>query len=211
VVNQYTTFGLTNTLNDLSFNQRTESATPAAGFGTALLFNLQSTTTNDRNAARIGTIWTTATDATRTSAVVVQTVNSAAALAEVARFTGAGALTLSNPTGGLGYGTGAGGTVTQITSKATGVTLNKVTGEIVLNNAALAAGDEVAFTLTNSAIAATDVVVVSIKSGATAASYVVSVGATAAGSCSITLSNVSAGSLSEAVVLSFVVIKGVAS
>ena len=117
----------------------------------------------------------------------------------------------SSGTAGIGYATGAGGTVTQGVSKSTGVTLDKVTGTITMNNATLNAGDEVAFTLTNSTIAATDVVVVSIKSGATAAAYFTSVGATAAGSCSITLGNVSGGNLGEAVVLSFVVIKGVAA
>lgn len=113
--------------------------------------------------------------------------------------------------GKLGYDTGAGGTVTQAASKSTGVTLNKSTGEIVMNNAALAATTSVGFTLTNSAIAATDVVMVSIKSGATADSYTVTVDAVAAGSCRISLRNVTAGSLGEAVVLSFVVLKGVAA
>jgi hypothetical protein len=37
---------------------------------------------------------------------------------------------------GLGYGTGAGGAVTQITSRATGVTLNTVSGDITLFSAA---------------------------------------------------------------------------
>lgn len=113
--------------------------------------------------------------------------------------------------GGVGYGTGAGGTVTQATSKSTGVTLNKLTGQITMNNAALGAGAEVAFTLTNSQIAATDVVVPSIASGGTSASYSVGVTATAAGSCEITLTNLSGGSLGEALVLNFVVLKGVAA
>lgn len=112
---------------------------------------------------------------------------------------------------GVGYATGAGGAVTQATSKSTGVTLNHATGAITMNGAALAAGATVAFTLTNSFIAATDVVVVNIKSGGTAASYHTQVAAVAAGSCSIELSNTSGGSLSEAVVLNFAVIKGAAS
>ena len=113
--------------------------------------------------------------------------------------------------GSLGYGTGAGGAVTQATSRTTGVTLNKRTGQITMNNAALAANTMVGFTLTNSEIAATDVVAVNIKSGATASSYVVTTGAVAAGSCLIELRNTSGGALGEAVVLSFVVIKGVAA
>jgi hypothetical protein len=113
-----------------------------------------------------------------------------------------------SPLGGLGYGTGAGGTVTQITSKATGVTLNKVVGAITLNAASLAATTSVGFTLTNSAIAAADAVLVSVKSGATADAYTVTVDAVAAGSCRISIRNVTAGALAEAVVLTFAVIKG---
>ena len=112
---------------------------------------------------------------------------------------------------GIGYTTGAGGAVTQATNKATPVTLNKPCGQITMNGSALGAGAEAPFTLTNSLIAATDVVVVSIASGGTAGSYLVSVTATAAGSCEITVSNVSAGSLSEAIVLNFAVIKAVAA
>lgn len=113
-------------------------------------------------------------------------------------------------TGGVGYGTGAGGTVTQLTSKSTGVTLNTVTGEITLNGAALAADTSVSFTLTNSAIAAADLVVVTHHSAGTAGAYTVT-GQAAAGSATITVRNVTAGSLSEAIVLKFAVIKGATS
>ena len=118
---------------------------------------------------------------------------------------------LSTGSGGVGYATGAGGTVTQATSKSTGVTLNKVAGTITMNAAALAASTSVMFTLTDSAIAATDSVEVTIKSGATSLAYLVQVEATGAGSCNIVLRNVSAGSLSEAVVLTFAVLKAVAA
>ena len=122
-----------------------------------------------------------------------------------------GSLTSKLSTGGIGYSTGAGGTVTQATSKSTGVTLNKVSGQITMNAAALAASTSVAFTLTNSTIAAGDVVIVSIASGATSMSYMLQVEATAAGSCSIQVRNVSGGSLSEAIALNFAVIKAVAA
>ena len=56
-----------------------------------------------------------------------------------------------------------------------------------------------------------DVVIVNIKSGATANSYVVTVGAVAASSCLLELRNTSGGPLSEAVVLSFAVLKAVAA
>lgn len=115
----------------------------------------------------------------------------------------------SSGTAGIGYATGAGGAVTQATSKSTGVTLNKTCGQITMNAAALASGASASFTLTNSAIAATDVVMPSIASGATAGAYRIFCDATAAGSCQISLTNGSGGSLSEAIVINFVVLKGV--
>ena len=120
-------------------------------------------------------------------------------------------MTSYGPLGGVGYSTGAGAVVTQATSKSTSVTLNGVCGTITMNGAALANATTVAFTLTNSAIAATDVVLVSIKSGGTASSYQITVGATAAGSCVIEVRNYTGGSLSEALVLNFVVFKSVAA
>jgi hypothetical protein len=113
---------------------------------------------------------------------------------------------------GLGYTVSAGGTVTQLTNKSTGVTLNKSCGSITMHNAALAASTSVSFTLTNSKISANDCVTVWIKSGATANAYTLTVQAVAAGSCSIQLrNNQTSGSLSEAMVLGFMIIDGVAS
>ena len=111
----------------------------------------------------------------------------------------------------LGYKTGSGGTVTQLTSKSTAVTLNKINGEIVMHAAALADDATAAFTLTNSTIAATDVVIVNVASVGTVGAYQVTVGAVAAGSCSISVLNVSGGSLSQAIKLNFAVIKAVQS
>ena len=107
-----------------------------------------------------------------------------------------------------GYITGEGGTVTQATSKATAVTLNKKCGQITMNAAALAADTTVTFVLTNSTIAATDLLVLNHVSGGTAGSYLLNAQA-AAGSVSINVRNVTAGSLSEAIVIGFAVIKAV--
>jgi hypothetical protein len=126
-------------------------------------------------------------------------------------ITSASSIKSISGTAGIGYGTGAGGTVTQGGSKSTGVTLNKVSGQITMNAASLAAAAEVSFTFTNSTIAATDVVVTAISSGATAGAYNTHVDAIAAGSCRISITNFSSGPLSEAIVLNFVVIKGVAA
>ena len=101
-----------------------------------------------------------------------------------------------------------GGTVTQATNKTTGVTLNTESGQITMNNAALAAAAEVTFTVTNSKIAATDVVVACHGSGGTAGSYLVNANTMASGSFKVTVANVSAGSLSEAIVINFVALKG---
>lgn len=108
--------------------------------------------------------------------------------------------------GELGYTAEASGTVTQLTSKSTGVTLNKSAGQITMNDAALANATNVTFTLTNSGITAKDVVVLSVAAGATAGAYNCWVSGKSTGSCTITLRNLSGGSLSEAVVINFAVI-----
>jgi len=108
----------------------------------------------------------------------------------------------------IGYATGAGGTVTQATNKSNGVTINKITGLITMNNASLAANTTVAFTVTNSTVAATDVPVVAI-SGAASAGYQISVTDVSNGSFRISLLNATGGALVEAVEISFVIIKGV--
>ena len=111
-------------------------------------------------------------------------------------------------TGKHGYTTGSGGTVTQATSKATGVTLSKSTGQITLNAAALAADTTASFTLTNTVIEAGDILILNHISGGTAGSYLLNA-QSAAGSASINVRNITAGSLSEAIVIAFAVIKAV--
>jgi hypothetical protein len=110
----------------------------------------------------------------------------------------------------IGYPVGLGGAVTQETSKATGVTLNKVTGAITTHDASLTGGAEVDFIVTNSFVAATDVPVVAIKSGVTTGTYIASVSAVGAGQFTVTLSNVGT-TAGEALVISYVVLKGAAS
>lgn len=122
-----------------------------------------------------------------------------------------GSVKSSSASAGVGYATGAGGVVTQITSKSTGVTLNKPTGQIVMQAANLAAGAEVVFTVTNSTVAASDVIIVNMSGGGTTGAYLFSVTAVGAGTFDITVSNATAGGLAEAVTLNFAVIKGVAS
>lgn len=110
--------------------------------------------------------------------------------------------------GGLGYGTGSGGTVTQITSKSTPVTLNKPTGRIIVSTASLAANTTVFFTFNNTSIGLDDVVTLCIRGGqATSGTYNAWVDGVAAGQAVIALRNLSASALGEGINLSFAVIK----
>ena len=107
----------------------------------------------------------------------------------------------------LGYTAAAQGTVTQLTSKSTAVTLNKPAGVITMNNASLATATNATFTLNNSLISANDTVILTISGGqATPGSYNVFANSLSAGSVSITLRNISGGSLSEAIVINFALI-----
>ena len=109
--------------------------------------------------------------------------------------------------GEIGYSAAGQGTVTQATSKSTGVTLNKSAGQITMNGAALAGATAVSFTLTNSTISTKDVIILTIGSGATATAYTAYVSSMAAGSAVITLRNLTAStSYSEAVVVNFAII-----
>jgi len=106
----------------------------------------------------------------------------------------------------IGYASGAQSTVTQATSKSTGVTLNKSAGQITMDAASLAATTNVTFTLTNSVLSAKDVLILNVSGAATAGAYNCWVSSMGTGSATVTVRNISGGSLSEAVVLNFVII-----
>jgi hypothetical protein len=112
---------------------------------------------------------------------------------------------LINGVGALGYATGSGGTVTQSTSRTTGVTINKTNGAIVLFSDA-GSGAYQTFTVTNSTVAATDVVIVSQKSGTDP--YKIFVTNVSASSFNITFATAS-GTTTEQPVFNFAVIKAV--
>ena len=124
------------------------------------------------------------------------------------RIDSSGNVLVTSPAG-LGYGTGSGGTVTQATSKSTTVTLNKPTGQITMNNAALLTTATVSFTLSNSLMASTDIVVLTLKSGTGTGGAYTFVTEAGGGGCVINVTNRSVGTLSEALVLNFAIIKGV--
>lgn len=148
-------------------------------------------------------------DITVTAAAGTLTGNTLAGGVTGSSLTSFGAAANYTTTGNIGYATGAGGAVTQATSKSTGVTLNKICGTITLHNAALAAAAIVTFTVTNSTVAATDVPYVTHDTVGTIAGYTVIGNTSAAGSFKVSVRNNTAGSLSEAIVLRFAVIKAV--
>lgn len=104
--------------------------------------------------------------------------------------------------GTIGY-SGTGGSVTQTVSKSTGVTLNKQTGFITMNNATLNANTQVEFVLTNSFITTDHMLLVNIANN-----YRV-VANTANGSATIYVKNISGGNLSDSPVIQFVLIKSI--
>jgi hypothetical protein len=113
----------------------------------------------------------------------------------------------------LVYVDGSGGTVTQLTSKSTGVTINAVCGQITTTADSLASNTSVSFTMTNDTIAATDIVMVNAASvggvAPTANTYSVTCDAVLAGSCRIQIRNISGSAAAQALVLNFAVIKAV--
>lgn len=124
-----------------------------------------------------------------------------------ATTTGAVGITSTSATAGIGYATGAGGAVTQITSRTTGVTLDKISGAITLVSAAGSA-TPATFTVTNTTVAATDTILINQKSGTDL--YEIFVTAVAAGSFNITFFT-TGGTTTEQPVFNFTVIKGVAA
>jgi hypothetical protein len=108
----------------------------------------------------------------------------------------------------IGYNASAQGTVTQATSKATGVTLNKSSGQITMNAASLAAGTTVLFTLTNSTLSAKDVLIVNVGSGGTSGAYWPYVANVGAGTAVIGVYNNTASPLAEAIVINYAIIHG---
>ena len=136
------------------------------------------------------------------------TADGASSPTERMRIDSAGLITARNSTG-LGYGAGSGGTVTQATSKATAVTLNKPSGQITMDAAALAAGASVTFIVNNSTVTYADITTVNLVGGVSSSeNYRIENENTNTGLFRVRVTNLSAGSLSESAVLNFCVIKG---
>lgn len=110
-----------------------------------------------------------------------------------------------SPSIGFGYGAGAGGVVSQGSSngKSTVVSLNKICGKIITNNASLGAGNEVAFTVLNTSVASEDIVYAIVGNG----NYQVRITDTATNSFTVRLKNLTEEILSDNVAISFLVFK----
>lgn len=113
----------------------------------------------------------------------------------------------------FGYGAGAGGSVTQLTSKSTAVTLNKPSGHITMHNGSLSANTTVGFILNNTTIApAGDTLIVNIHADGVVnpSNYLVWAAPSGVtdGQTTIYVRNISGGALAEAVTLRFNIIKG---
>jgi hypothetical protein len=110
----------------------------------------------------------------------------------------------------IGYASGAGAAVTQLTSKSTGVTINAICGTITTDNANMASLNSDLFTVTNSTVASTDVVVLSCAT-AGADDYQLTATSVANGSFKILITNMSGGNRADAIAINFAVIKAVAA
>lgn len=99
------------------------------------------------------------------------------------------------------------GTVTQITSIATGVTINALAGAITTVSQTVGAGAEAAFTVTNDKVRAGDAVLVWVKTHTSAGKFMPAVTAVADGSFEITISNVDAAAGNNTLVIGFLVVK----
>ena len=109
---------------------------------------------------------------------------------------------------------GIGGTVTQATSRTTGVTLNTLSGRITLYSTAVAAANVSTFTVTNSAVigATRSLPLVAISSsGASTGVYSAFVSSVCTGSFNITVYCISAPAAADAPIINFAIFGMVAS
>lgn len=125
-------------------------------------------------------------------------INQAISMGNIIEKTGAG----------IGYGTGSGGTVTQLTSKGTAVTLNKPSGKITMNSASLAAGANVSFYLSNSLVTSNDNIEITIDNYSVGAEKYIIRKSIENGKVYINIKNDTATPFSDAIVLNFAIIKG---
>jgi hypothetical protein len=187
------------TSSDLTWSSSGLTATTSAGTATLKAVD---TGGNGANLALFGNGATTPNKYIRAQNGNLQVINSAYS-AVLLNIADSGLTTFVAPAG-FGYGGGAGGAVTQTTNKSTAVTLNKPCGVVTMSNAALAAGASVMFRLNNNILGYTDNICVNALANG---NYRVEVAATSLGWVDIRVTNVTGGSLSDALEIQFSVIK----
>ena len=141
--------------------------------------------------------------ATLTGARISGTLNATGAATVVGALSTSSIVSTSK-TAGIGYAVGSGSTVTQATSRTTGVTISDVVGSITLFSTAGSTTYQ-DFTVTNSTVGVNDVIIINQRSGTDR--YVIEITAVAAGSFRVTFAT-TGGTTVESPVFNFAVIKG---
>ena len=118
----------------------------------------------------------------------------------------AGSVLSTRSTLSMGYSTGAGSSVTQLTSRSTAVTINTPTGQITLFTATGGGGASTTMTVNNTVVNATDVVIVEQRTGTD--TYHIFPHHIAAGSFKIDFAT-TGGNTNEAPVFNFAILRGV--
>ena len=88
----------TNTADSILTLRHNSSGVPTSSFGSRLLWQAQTTTTANRNAAAMDAIWTTATEGSQVSNLVVSLVKGSNTLTEIGRWTPSGITLASGKT-----------------------------------------------------------------------------------------------------------------
>jgi len=116
----------------------------------------------------------------------------------------------TSPTLGIGFATGAGNTVTQLTSKSTAVTINTVTGKIVTHNEVIAAGGRKFFFVNNSAFTnVNDIIVLTGTPTGASGTYTFDVDYRASGQFRIAIYNWDTATHTEAININFAIVRSV--
>lgn len=187
----YAQMGIANSINNLAFAMT--STTFAASFLT------------NGPTGQLGVIYTTASvplaiGINTTIACLFDTIGGATFYGKA----------VSKGQGGIGYATGAGGTVVQGTNKSTSFTLDKVAGQITFATGALAGDATASSTWSNIQAAVGDIVVFNHISGGTIGAYTFNAQA-GSGTITLQIHNATPGSLTEQPVVQFAIIRGATS
>jgi hypothetical protein len=145
----------TATVQDILTLQVNSTGTAAASFGGGILFQGESSTTDNRDMVRLSSYWTVATDASRSSAFKIQLVGGAAALGDALKIERVGTVwemylnggttsysnTYINPFSPFTFGgTSSSITISSTNTTATGILISNSnnTGSITMGNTAFA-------------------------------------------------------------------------